>query len=171
MCIIIVKPQGAQLPPFEIISRCAKRNPDGFGFAVPGRVFKSMSFKRFYKELQSVAKSEVPAVIHFRFATHGSIRLANCHPFRDENTGVSFAHNGVLSLVPDGDMTDSETAFRNVLLPEIENSGINSGKFKTAVSNVIGGSRFAFITDKGNIKMFGNYVRYSDCFYSNLNFI
>ena len=171
MCIIIVKPQGAHLPPFEIISRCATRNPDGFGFAVPSRVFKSMSFKRFYRELQRVAKSEVPAVIHFRFATHGSIRLANCHPFRDENTGISFAHNGVLSLVPDGDMTDSETAFRNILLPQIEHSGIDSVEFKKVISGVIGGSRFAFMTDDGQIKMYGQYIRYGDCFYSNMNFI
>lgn len=47
--------------------------------------------------------------MHFRFATHGSVRNRNCHPFRDGD--LFFAHNGVLPYPSVGDRTDSEFAF------------------------------------------------------------
>ena len=171
MCIIIVKPEGAKLPPFDIISRCAMRNPDGFGFAVPGRVYKAMDFVAFYAELQKSVTRDVPAIIHFRYATHGSVKRSNCHPFRDERLGLSFAHNGMLDIEPVGDKTDSETAFKHYLLPVVRHYGFESHEFVAAVRDIIGYSRFAFLTDEGKIDVFGYFNHYQGCLYSNHNYL
>lgn len=169
MCIIIAKPRGAKMPPFDIIQNCARRNPDGFGFATVEGVFKSMNFNTFYKHLQQVPEDSA-LIIHFRYATHGSLKRANCHPFRDPKSGVSFAHNGVLNIIPYKDMTDSETAFRGLYVPVLRKYGLDSDELKKEVAGTIGGSRFAFLGPEGRIRLFGQFYEYQDCWYSNTNF-
>lgn len=112
-----------------------------------------------------------PLVIHFRYATHGSVRRANCHPFRDGAAGVSFAHNGVLPVIPRGDKTDSETAFRRLLSPVIRLHGLGSPDLAAAVDEIIGGSRFAFLSDDARILTFGQFCGSGGCLYSNPNFL
>lgn len=170
MCIIIAKPRGAEMPPLEILSYCSLRNPDGFGFAVPGRVFKTMRFDDFYAALVTTVTPDMPAVLHFRYATHGRPCKSNCHPFRDDKTGVSFAHNGILPIVPDKGKTDSETAFRSLLLPKIRAYGIDSNETNDEICDIIGGSRFAFLSDDGEIRLFGHFIEHRGCWYSNGNF-
>lgn len=170
MCIIIVKPQGAEMPPFEMIHSCAQRNPDGFGFAVPGRVFKSIDFDEFYEHLSSEVDEDTPAIIHCRLATHGRPCRSNCHPFRDEASGVSFMHNGILPIEPYYGKTDSETAFSKFIVPEIRKFGFDSPEMNKAVESVIYSSRFAFLSDSGKIKVFGEFWPYAGCFMSNTNF-
>ena len=170
MCIIIAKPQGAKMPPFDIIKRCAQRNPDGFGFATVEGVYKTMDFGRFYKRLQEVPQDSA-LLIHFRWATHGSLKRANCHPFRDIKSGVSFAHNGVLSLNPIKDMTDSETAFRTLFVPQIRRFGIDSDELNRTVEDTIGGSRFAFLGPDGELRLYGHFIFYGGSWYSNPYFL
>lgn len=170
MCIIIAKPAGAQMPPKAILRRCAMLNPDGFGFATKDRIFKTLDADEFFKELKGISKDET-AILHFRYATHGSIKLSNCHPFRDEKTGISFAHNGILNIVPYEDMTDSETAFRGRLVPVIREHGFDSEAFNKATYSIIGASRFAFIDKDGDYRLFGTFTHYKGCWYSNRNFM
>lgn len=170
MCVIIFKPAGVRVPPMAIINRCAALNPHGFGFATRNRIYKTLSFEDFKRELRTIGKNET-AILHFRYATHGSIKESNCHPFRDEKSGVSFAHNGVLNIVPHKDMTDSETAFRGILVPKIRTYGFGSDEFIIAAHSIIGGSRFAFIDKAGNYSMYGAFVHHKGCWYSNRNFL
>ena len=170
MCVICVKPAGAQMPPKGTLQRCAMCNPHGFGFATKDKIFKTMSFEALYKELKKISKEEA-VVIHFRYATHGSIKRSNCHPFKDEITGVSFAHNGILSITPYQDMTDSETAFRGILAPVIKEYGLWSDELALEVFNIIGGSRFAMIDKFGEVRLFGHFSTHNDCYYSNLNWM
>ena len=170
MCIICVKPAGVQMPPMAILTRCAALNPHGFGFATKDRVFKTLDPKEFFSELKTIKKNET-AILHFRYATHGSIKLENCHPFRDEKTGVSFAHNGILNIVPYEDMTDSETAFRGRIVPIIRKHGFESTSFDSANYSIIGGSRFAYIDKNGEYRLFGSFILHKGCWYSNRNFI
>lgn len=158
------------MPPIERLRQCAAMNPHGFGFATAERVYKTMNLQDLVNELGHVDNDEA-AVIHFRCATHGSIRTANCHPFRDDRSGVSFAHNGVLDIMPADDMTDSETAFRMVLVPVIWEHGLWSDEFVHAVGKIIGPSRFAFIDSDRHIRLFGNFIEQGGCYYSNGCFI
>lgn len=158
------------MPPQGTLKRCAEANPDGFGFATKDRVFKTLSYKEFCRELKTISKDEA-AILHFRYATHGSIKKDNCHPFRDSKTGISFAHNGVLSIVPYKDMTDSETAFRGLFVPTIREHGLYSDELCEKVFSIIGGSRFAFIDKDGETRLFGRFTKHLDYWFSNLNWM
>ncbi len=169
MCVIIIKPKNVPLPGYSTLQRASRQNPHGCGFVVQGsRPFKSLSFDTFYKRLQKVDAS-LPIIIHFRYATHGAVCDANCHPFFDNKTGISFAHNGILSVQCRNGWTDSETAFRELFLPIINKYGINSPKLHNAVECVRNGSRLAFMSPNGNIKTFGHYYMHDNCMYSNPN--
>lgn len=169
MCIIITKPAGVEMPEKEILMLCAIHNRDGCGFATPGKVYHNLNYNTFQRELDKVSKDE-PCIIHFRWATHGSVKKANCHPFYDRSTGIAFAHNGVLGIKPMGDMTDSETAFRTRLLPVIKQYGLDSRALAAEVRSIIGYSKFAFLDSDGKLRMFGPYHLMNGCYYSNLNF-
>ena len=170
MCIIITKPAGVKMPPKAILDRCAALNPHGFGFATKDRIYKTLSYSDFYNALKSIRKNEA-AILHFRYATHGSIKLENCHPFKDAETGLSFAHNGVLDITPIGDMTDSETAFRTVIMPVVKKHGFDSDEFCITTHNIKGPSRFAFIDKEGKYRLYGPFTQYNGCWYSNRNFL
>ena len=171
MCIIIAKPQGVELPPANIIANCAMRNPDGFGFATVEGVYKTMDFRAFYKRLQETASPDIAMILHFRIATHGSCKRANCHPFGDDETGVSFAHNGMLDIMPYKDMTDSETAFRGLYVPKIREYGLDSDELRYEVFGTIGFSRFAFLGPDSQIRLFGHFYKWRGCSFSNQHFI
>lgn len=169
MCVIIVKPIGKLLPSYKIIKAAWQRNSDGGGFVTPTRYFRSLDFNEFYRELIKVKKNE-PCIIHLRWATHGSVKTDNCHPFYDYETGVAFAHNGVLSIRPQGDMTDSETAFSNIIVPTIKMHGYQSKEVADVCGRIIGASKFALMQD-GKIRLFGHYQEMNGILYSNLHFI
>ena len=158
------------MPPMAIIARCAALNSHGFGFATKDRIYKTLSFEDFKKEIKTIRKDET-AILHFRYATHGSIKTSNCHPFRDDKTGVSFAHNGILNITPIGDMTDSETAFRTRIVPTIKEHGFDSDEFIKANHDIIRGSRFAYIDKDGDYRLYGAFTHYKGCWYSNRNFM
>lgn len=167
MCVLLYKPKGVNLPDKEIITACHLANPHGNGFASETDFFKSLSFSQFYDRLQNVSTEEA-CIIHFRLATHGSICRANCHPFR--KGGITFAHNGILSVRPDGDMTDSETAFRKYLYPVVKRHGINSDETAYAVKQIIGCSRFALMQG-AEVRLFGDFRQFEGVYYSNGRFI
>lgn len=168
MCIIIVKPAGVKMPDNEIINAAYRANPHGCGLVSPSVFYKGLSFDSFKRALKKVPESE-PCIIHFRLATHGSIKRSNCHPF---NRGdVWFAHNGILNITPQGDMTDSETAFQNIIYPAILKHGYSSKGMTQAVNRVIGYSKFAFLCGD-DVKLYGDYTLSDDgCYYSNMRFM
>jgi predicted glutamine amidotransferase len=167
MCVIIVKRKGCNLPSRSILERAMIYNPHGFGFCTKGRLYKTLSFDCFIVELEKVRKSE-DCIIHFRYATTGSIKRANCHPFK--HSDVYFAHNGVLNIETQNDKTDSETFFEQILYPNICRNGIDSREVSSIMKMESLYSRFALLQGE-SLKMFGNFARYESCYYSNLRFI
>lgn len=169
MCVICVKPAGHALPSKSMLRAMFSCNHDGCGFVSRSLSYHSMDFEDFYESLVKVPKKEA-CIIHFRWATHGSVGIRNCHPFHDDATGVWFAHNGILDIKPMKDLTDSETAFRKRLVPVIKKYGFMSDKLSAEAYHIIGGSRFAFMKD-GRVRLFGQFVKYDGCLYSNLRFL
>lgn len=88
MCVICYKPKGVEMPPKEILTAMYHANSDGCGFCSPTLSYRGFSFNEFYKKVKKVKKDE-PCIIHFRLATHGSIRRANCHPFMTKKQTLS----------------------------------------------------------------------------------
>lgn len=168
MCVIIVKPAGVKMPEEYVLKAAYKANPHGCGFVSDNHFVKTMSFNVFMRELSKVETDE-SCIIHFRLATHGSIKKANCHPFVKDD--VFFAHNGILNIAPIGDLTDSETALIKVVHPAIVKYGWGSKEADKIINGLTGGySKFAIMKD-GDLKLYGDFIKQPDgCFYSNLRF-
>ena len=165
MCILLVVPAHAKLPSKSELMAMHRTNPHGMGFACKSMHYKGMNFERFYNRLQFVPENE-DVIIHFRYATHGSIGVKNCHPFH--KGGIWFAHNGILDIEPEGDMTDSETAFRNYIYPSIKEYGIDSQEVNWVIDEIIGYSKFALLGRDGKARRFGAFTEYHGRYYSNM---
>lgn len=169
MCCIFIKPAGRTMPSTDILNAICDKNPHGFGFATPTRYMRTMDKKEFIRALQEVGDEE-PCIAHARFATHGSLRETNCHPFYDDGTNTYFMHNGVLPFSPKGDISDSEYAFRRMIVPVIKRYGYATRQVGIAVNRIIGTSKFAMLNGD-DICMFGHYHNVDGIYYSNLYFI
>jgi predicted glutamine amidotransferase len=165
MCLIIVKPSGVEMPGKNILQCAATFNPHGFGFCTAKRRYRSLNRTLFLNEVSKVTTDEA-AILHFRLATTGSIKVANCHPFRCKD--VYFAHNGVLHVETQKDMTDSETFFRQNIMAVINEYGYGSLALSLCMKDVAyqENSRFALMC-KGDILMYGSFENYKGCYYSN----
>ena len=155
------------MPSEEVLTACNRANPHGFGFVSETDFYKGFDFNQLLDRLSRVPDNE-NCIIHFRLATHGSVRRSNCHPFNHGD--VYFAHNGILDIRPYKDKTDSQTAFEKYIYPCIETYGLESDELRYTVSRIIGGSKFA-IMQGGDIRLFGDFTRRDDgCLYSNRRF-
>ena len=177
MCVIMCKASGIEFPPVDEIKNCCDANPDGFGAMWADgekvRMFKTMSkdaFMRWYETFHKTMSKAVPLVIHARIATHGSKKIENCHPWLDTGNKkgkIGFCHNGILSIKNRGDLTDSETFFRDLWLPAFKAGGEKMAD--NATKACIGTSRFCFLYANGNTERWGNWEEGSvkGCFYTN----
>ena len=168
MCVICYIPKGVETPSKTMLTAMYKANPHGIGFCTPKTLYKGMNFDLFYKRIQQ-RRIEEPCLLHFRLATHGSVKRANCHPFYDKCTDTYFMHNGILNIRPMGDMTDSETAYRGILVPYIKRYGIGSRETKEVINQIIDGSKFAFMQGY-HVMLFGEYYKHDEVYYSNMRF-
>jgi hypothetical protein len=76
MCVIIVCPKGVALPSVDELKAAYMRNPDGCGFVSESDHYKSLHFSTFIRRLMKRDINE-NVIIHFRFATHGSVCVKN----------------------------------------------------------------------------------------------
>lgn len=167
MCVIIAKRAGQPIPPNYMLEFAHRYNPHGCGFASTRHAYKGLDFKRFMQELAKVGDDEM-CIIHFRYATHGSVCNANCHPFKSGD--VYFAHNGVLPIESKHDMTDSEIAFKDTIMPAVVKYGYASNGVHDVISGIIGGSRFAMLKG-GHMILYGHFVDVNGYMCSNDHFM
>lgn len=110
MCLIIHRPEGAELDP-GLLAAGLQDNPDGWGIMAADdgriRVIKGMTPGPFHKALKKLGAAAL--TIHFRWATHGKRNLDNCHPFAFGEGRYALMHNGILDNVPDRDRDRSDT--------------------------------------------------------------
>ena len=172
MCIIIAKARKQQGPTWDAIQTATRRNPDGFALAYSlgrgrrPRIIRSMRRADVLDVLKGIVNRKSASwILHARIATHGSKRVENCHCWQDADTGLIFAHNGILQVRPEGDMTDSETAFRRLLVPAMLAGGGEA--FEAAVHTIIGFSKFAVMDHLGEIYLYGRYLEEAEASYSN----
>lgn len=179
MCIAISKPAGKIISE-EILRNCFVANPDGAGFAVKGAtegevdVYKGyMTFQSFYEAFKPF--QEQAAIIHFRIATHGSVKPENCHPFM-VNNGLAFIHNGIINNVT-GKVNHLEdevdtNAFNRLYLQHLPDRFYRDRVLCDLVGNYIGYSKLAFINAQGELSIINEEKgEWSDgVWYSNTSF-
>ncbi len=169
MCIIAIKPVGVKRPTKDQLEAMCTANPDGFGYMTWSKkkglqVRKTMNEEQFLKWVQKIPDTQ-PVVYHARIATHGSVNVRNCHPFLSDDKQWAFAHNGILRIQNERDMTDSETFFRRIAMPMLR-AGYHpndKGDFDAMVNTIIDGSKFAFMDGNGNIYTMATTSRTTDC--------
>lgn len=180
MCIIAIKERHSKYPTIDRVKTMCRNNRDGFALAYHTdeagvNIYRTMDVKLFLAKYEEVINShdehEIALFIHARIGTHGSISLANCHGWKDDDLGLCFAHNGILSIDSRDDLTDSETFFRDIFAPIYENYGWEGAEL--AINAVIGSSKFVFLDTLGRLIHYGNYIKDEDdgCLYSNSTYI
>lgn len=165
MCCIIIVPKNVEIPSRKTLLQVYDANPDGIGFACDSMIYKTLDFEAFYNRVKQIPKEE-NLVIHFRWATHGSVCLENVHPFVED--GTVFFHNGVLPIASKNDMTDSEICFREILMPSIKQKGIK--RSERLINAQRGSSRFVLMQG-GRIYHYGDFTSVNGCLYSNMRWV
>lgn len=154
MCLIIYRPAGVKLKD-DILLAAGRINDDGLGvmWCKDGKIHtrRSMDVTQVFKFLHEAGDDQTLA-IHFRFATHGTKDLSNCHPFRVTDD-LYMMHNGVLPL-SDKQQKLSDTAVyaRRILRPVVEaNPGVaTQPEFRALVDLSAGSSnKLLFLRNDG----------------------
>lgn len=180
MCIIAIKEPGVQFPDIETVETMCDNNPDGFAVVWHSkrdnqpRVYRTMNRDQFLKRYRMILRNynykDTALYLHARIATHGSLKQSNCHGFVDHSTRLCFAHNGILGIKNRGDLTDSETFFRDYFIPIFRHGGWSEAE--QLIKDIIGYSKFVFMDGEGRLRKFGNYIKDdSGVLYSNSSYI
>jgi hypothetical protein len=173
MCLAIYKPKGVEIAKRYLKNGFAN-NQDGAGFAFirDGKIeirkgfFTFSDFWKAYRE----NKSE-PALIHFRWTTHGTTNEANCHPF--EICGGQFAviHNGIIDIDTSSDASRSDTWHyaTKVLQPLVEMVPFDLPALRFVVESSIEGSKIAVLRADGECVIFNESLGewHNGAWYSN----
>lgn len=184
MCILVHKPKGIEMPKREFLKNCHDNNPDGIGIAwIDDRGITHirkgfMKFKAFMKFLKSVnGLKDMDVILHFRWATHGSVSPGNCHPFPIDvnlrnlrSTSYSgrfsiLAHNGVIfeyGNVSKGSKNDLSDTM--ILSKRIHEHGIKSREIQGVIAK---GGKFCISDRDGNIQRYGDFIEEDGIYWSN----
>lgn len=106
--------------------------------------------------------------IHFRYATHGKISVANCHPF-SLGDGWFLMHNGILPFRPSRPKRSDTWQFcqylRNMGITRFSDNQFNA--FLPILSEAIGSDKILIAKPNGSIVRLGNWVDRPEGYYSN----
>jgi len=160
MCVIALSPVGNRLDE-STLSDMWDSNPDGSGVSFIDetktiQTYKSMDKDDFIKVALSVYDKysvSSPILVHCRIATHGSVCIANNHPFNVDNHTV-MAHNGIIDCVEVPDKSDiSDTRmFINTWLRYLRPTWLDDPNMCEYIGDIIGWSKLAFITTNQNLR-------------------
>ena len=154
MCLLTFLPDSVK-PDEERFRIAALNNPDGFGFAIldKKKIHKGhgMSYKETmdkFLEMRNIHSG--PALFHFRWATHGSETVDNCHPFtlgKDESSVV--AHNGILPVaIPVGDKRSDTKVFAEDIMSAIGGiTSLDNDKYHQQLSEWAKGNKLVYLTN------------------------
>lgn len=104
MCLIIHNPKNKTVP-LEVFENALMMNPDGFGifFHDTGEIRRTMDWQKPYEWISE----DRPYTCHFRYATSGPVKKANCHPFSIDKR-YSLMMNGTIERLKSTKTVDTE---------------------------------------------------------------
>lgn len=172
MCVAVYKPAATTLTKADIIDMYCQ-NPDGLGVMWCDndglQVYRALprSEEEAWQMYHALPLNERDAVLHFRWATHGSVRVENTHPFQVID-GLYMVHNGVLSVASlhldcGGDRTDSEAYIDAYLRPLLRRAAdplsmVTDTPFRSLIGSHIGTNKFVFMDSKGRVSIVNKHL-------------
>lgn len=187
MCVIIDKPCGVRMAKTKLDAAC-NFNRDGFGYMYIHPETGKLIAERVLPKTTLLAQqlldakfdelTNVHAVFHLRYGTHGGETLSNVHPFQVLNKeqhgkDVWFMHNGVINIKSDevADKGKSDTVLFNeyVLRPTLADCPalLDNHAYLGLLADYIGSSKLLFMDDTGKITRVGNWETNEGCVVSN----
>ena len=194
MCIIVYKPENANMPSKKTLRHCWDNNSDGAGymFAHNDKVIIKkgfMSFKSLYDSLRNdyTKFHDKSFVIHFRISTQGGVRRDLTHPFPlTENiddmrllrttSDFGVAHNGVITLTSTSlyntTITYNDTMkFISEYLSLIISKPKDLENEKTLkLIQKLAESKLAIMDNSGKVTLIGAFTQNKGCFFSNTSY-
>ena len=163
MCIAIFKPKNKSIKK-KYYKTSFNENPDGAGFLYVENnritIHKGFfTFSEFWSAYSKLNTVNLPMIIHFRIATHGTIDKENCHPFIVNNE-LGFAHNGIIDIKTKGNESDT-SAFNRRILKKIENLPYmlqNSDGVVKLMAKSVGSSKLVFLDVYGEHKIINAHL-------------
>lgn len=190
MCVIIIKPKGADYPDAADIKNCWDANPDGAGLMYPVdgkvKIVKGlMTYKALDRAIRKARKDAqgAPMIIHCRIATHGKIQPACTHPFplaalstmrkTSQSCNLACAHNGIIhGQATDDNTSDTMAYLDSIVRPLASKTDIFRDKWaKRVIEATCGLSKLAFLDGRGRLLMIGSYIEHDGCQYSNTSYL
>ena len=160
MCIAIAQPKGTGTLTIEELEKGWDTNPDGGGYAYINddneiEAVYSMDKDAFilqYLESHATFGASSPFMVHMRIATHGSVSLSNCHPFKVELDGdgdMMFMHNGIIDNMEEDikgtDLTDTE-GLALFVLSDMHDGWLDNPHMVDFIETFIDYSKLVFLT-------------------------
>ena len=174
MCVIIIKPEGCTIGE-EVLRDAWMANPHGMGFAVweGDRWIVKKGFMKLAGALKAIQPhdvSEKRLVVHFRFATHGGRSPELTHPFDiqlSDNTKAYLFHNGVLSVEPTAEESDTSQFAGDLSLVRPDYEGLKAFIVSPTMETIIGGDRIVLIKeDSPEIFYAGHFYKEGELLFS-----
>jgi hypothetical protein len=156
MCIAIYQSPGNKLPKDQLVQSWHS-NPDGAGIAYfdeNGEIVieKDMTLDGIlYKYERAVDRyaQTSPFAVHFRIATHGSVNIDNCHPFRVSEDTV-LIHNGIIPVMFNKKDTRSDTrVFVDEYLTKLPANWMDDDHLFDMVETYIANSKLVILSRAG----------------------
>lgn len=184
MCILIYKPAGIELPNDDILKACWENNPHGFGLTYHHKglniVKKGFMTLESHLEILHTLKDllkDKNVILHYRFATQGSISSGNCHPFpvscniKDlKRTQLKtpyeiIAHNGIISEFHNkktkNDLSDTMIFTKRMF---------HLGEHDESIQKILSSGKFAILDKSGNVSLYGKFIENEGIYYSNYTY-
>ena len=153
MCLLIVKPAGATVPT-EYLEEAADANPHGCGIAyATGRRVKVKKGAHWgaddlARHLDRIG-ADTPALIHFRWKTHGPQDRDNTHPFHLPGRWAA-AHNGIITIPTRTDESDTRAFLRLRVHPLLSaGADLSAAPIVQRIGAMVPGNKLAFLHGDG----------------------
>lgn len=159
MCLLTFIPDYVS-PDLERFAIAAKNNPDGFGFSILEKdgflTGHGMNFSEVANKFIDLrTKHQGPAIFHFRWATHGSETVENCHPFYlGQDPTSMMGHNGILPVkIQAGDDRSDTRVFAQDIMPAVGGiTALDDDDYYKRLSAWATGSKLVFLTNNEDTK-------------------
>lgn len=160
MCIIAINIPGSILSE-ETLNNCWENNPDGAGimYAVDNKlhVYKTLKKQKLINKYNEIRTKypDIDIVLHFRLATHGSVKIDNVHPVI-VNKNLAFVHNGIIHEVMHTSLAEkyrdySDSRIFGKMLEGVADTIFEDKGLQELLKSYIGHSKIVFMDNHGRI--------------------